>query len=249
MSTETLGRILIADDEETFLSATADLLRREGFQCETAVDGADAARRLEEGEFDLLIADINMPGNKNLDLVHELPKLAMGMPVILATGYPSMTTAIQSVELPVCAYVLKPCEFGELLGKIRGCLDQASTSRAIRETRDRLEGWRHELQKLDDYAGKAHAEPPHLTTSAYLTLAVENIVGSLIDIRELVDGMARRGGHQDLTSLLELRPEVRLQLAATELHTLLDRGEHRSDPDAQALRRGLEKLLLHHAKS
>ena len=57
------GRILVADDEETFAESTADLLRREGYQCDTAREASIAATLLAGSQYDLLIADIRMPGN------------------------------------------------------------------------------------------------------------------------------------------------------------------------------------------
>ena len=60
------GRILLADDEETFLSSTADLLRKEGFECDTVQDGASALARASENNYDLLVTDLEMPGNADL---------------------------------------------------------------------------------------------------------------------------------------------------------------------------------------
>jgi len=111
MTADEMGNILIADDEETFLLSTADLLRREGYHCDCAPDGKRAAEMLGKGEYDLLIADIKMPGNGNLELVREMPRLAEGLPVILVTGYPSLKTAMESFQLPVAAYLPKPVEW------------------------------------------------------------------------------------------------------------------------------------------
>jgi len=114
-----LGRILIADDEEIFLNSTADLLRREGYECGCAPDAIVAAELLRSNDYDLLIADIKMEGNFELEFIQDLPQIAAGMPVILVTGYPSLKTAIQSVQLPVVAYLVKPFEFKELLEQVQ----------------------------------------------------------------------------------------------------------------------------------
>ena len=113
-----LGRILIADDEEIFLNSMADLLRQAGYQCDCAPDAIVAAELLRGAEYDLLIADIKMEGNFELEFIQDLPQIATGMPVILVTGYPSMKSAIQSVQLPVVAYLIKPFEFKELLEQV-----------------------------------------------------------------------------------------------------------------------------------
>ena len=62
-----LGRILFADDEETFLQASCDLLRREGYACDGVPDASAAMQKLAAKKYDLLIADIKMPGNAELE--------------------------------------------------------------------------------------------------------------------------------------------------------------------------------------
>src|SRR4030042_6214874 len=98
-----LRRILIADDEETFRNSLADLLRQAGYQCDCAPDAIVAAELLHSAEYDLLIADIKMQGNFELEFIRALPQIAEGMPVILVTGYPSLRSAIESIQLPVAA--------------------------------------------------------------------------------------------------------------------------------------------------
>lgn len=238
------GRILIADDEETFLHATADLLRQAGFDCETALDGHTAAHKLATGEFDLLIADIKMPGNMELDLVKNLPPRAEGMPVILATGYPSMATAIQAIALPVAAYVLKPCDFDDLLAKVRSCLDQAQTLHAVRSTHERLSEWQRELERVDLLVQEGGLPSGKLSTSTYLALTVENVIGSLLDIKHLLEAIAERRGHSDASALLVQSNDGRLQRTLEDAIALLRRKESfASDPDLRELRGRLENAL------
>ncbi len=114
-----LGRILIADDEETFLNSTADLLRREGYECDHASDACGVLEMLKASRYDLLITDIQMPGNPEMELVKELPKIARGMSVLLVTDYPSLRSLIEFVKLTGAAYMVKPFEFDELLAQVK----------------------------------------------------------------------------------------------------------------------------------
>ena len=109
------GKIIIADDEQTFLMATAQLLRNEGFECDCARDAAEALRKMSANSYDLIIADIKMQGNSDLELVKRLSQMQDPVSIILVTGYPSQQTAIESVSLPVAAYLIKPVDFAELL--------------------------------------------------------------------------------------------------------------------------------------
>ena len=105
------GHFLLVDDEETFLYSTAELLRREGYGCDCAPDSATATTMLGNNSYDLLIADIKMPGNAELEFIKALPRIADGIPVILVTAYPTLMTAIQSIQLRVAAYLVKPIDF------------------------------------------------------------------------------------------------------------------------------------------
>ena len=82
-----LGRVLLADDEKVFLKAHADLLREEGYDCDCAEDGHLAKQWLAHHKYDLLIADIKMPGNEELQLVEELPAMAEGLPVMPSASH------------------------------------------------------------------------------------------------------------------------------------------------------------------
>lgn len=78
--------ILLADDEPSFREATADLLRREGYACDEAASADAVQAALQQECYDLLIADIRMPGNPNLRIVRDAQNLVPGLPVILVTG-------------------------------------------------------------------------------------------------------------------------------------------------------------------
>ena len=113
------GRILIADPDKAYLSVTTDLLQREGYLCTSVPDCIEAYRALEANEYDLLIAEIGMPGNGELQLVQAARRFAPRMPVILLTGRPSMHSALASIHLSVSAYLIKPVEFSFLLHHIK----------------------------------------------------------------------------------------------------------------------------------
>jgi DNA-binding NarL/FixJ family response regulator len=141
-------RILLADDEETFLYATADLLRQGGYECDCVLDGPGAVAKLEERPYALIISDIKMPGNPNLELIRLLPQLAPGVPVILVTGYPTLRSAVQSIQLPVVAYLAKPLDFEELLRQVRAALVQSGVGQALRRIGRQLQEWSQGLQAL-----------------------------------------------------------------------------------------------------
>jgi len=182
---ENQGLILIADDEETFLLSTADLLRREGFVCQTAPDAAEARSLLKQEEFDLIIADIQMPGNAELEFIKELSDMSLNIPVILVTGYPSTDTAISAVHLPVVAYLVKPLDFRELLQKSSLAIHSSQTHRIMNQARDRLQHWQHDLEKVKKLPALSPGGKSVQPLDTFVSLTMDNILHSLTDLYSL----------------------------------------------------------------
>ncbi len=181
------GTILIVDDEVTFLEATADLLRQEGFECTCASDGPEARQLLEQRRYDLLIADIRMPGNSDLELIRDLPQLAKGMPAILQTGYPSITTAVRSLELSVIAYLIKPVDFDKLLEAVQRAIGFADTIHTVEEARARTADSLRRMTQLEEslgqHRGNSYAQP----VQSFVDVTLAGIVGGLEDLKRLTD--------------------------------------------------------------
>lgn len=230
-------RVLLADDEDTFLRATAELLRARGFECATAPDGATAARMLAAGApFDLLIADIKMPGNDALELVRALDRDVMP-PVILVTGYPSLGTAIDAVGLPVVSYLVKPFEFDELLRHVTTAVGRHESRQALERTRARLDRWREDVDELSRTG-------PGLGSDAFVALTLRNVAASLVDLKRMVDGLVRDDVPGDACQILNCPRGLALGEALQEAVSVLERTKQAfKSKELGDLRRKLELLL------
>ncbi len=123
------ARILVADDEPLFLRTTAELLRKAGYECACAADGIAALQALGRESFDLIISDLNMPGNLKLELLHEGRQQWPETPLIVITGAPSLPTAIESVRLGIADYLLKPVKLDDLLSSVKRALSHRARER------------------------------------------------------------------------------------------------------------------------
>jgi len=184
-----VGRILIADDEETFLKSTGDLLHREGYDCDCVPDATAAIEKLKENQYDLLIADIKMPGNPDLELIQDLSNIAEGMPAILVTGYPSQRSAIQAIHLPVVAYLVKPIDFEELLAQAKAAVEKSRLYRAVANTKRRLQYWQEGLADLEQVLKDKGSGVFSASVKSFLDLTFGNIAGAFSDIKHITDAM------------------------------------------------------------
>ena len=118
----TPARILIVDDEENFAKSTAHILEEEGYICRCASNTDEGLAALALEEFDLVLADIRMPGNSDLEFFHQLCDQYPDVPLIPITGYPSLDTAVRCIRLKVSDYLVKPFEVDALKECIKTCL-------------------------------------------------------------------------------------------------------------------------------
>ncbi|HEV8613227.1 MAG TPA: response regulator, partial [Gemmatimonadales bacterium] len=214
------GRILLADDEATFLTSTADLLRREGFECATVPDGAAALAEAARGDFDLLITDLEMPGNSDLELVRRIAESSGGLPVIILTGYPSVRSAIACVELPVAAYLIKPVVFPELLSRVESAVQRFRSYRALESAERRLRDWRREFEGLAEV--KRGEAVPAPAIDVFLSLTLRNVMGSLTDLDQLGRALSGRTVETHPCQLMNCPRGAQLQQAVRETIEVLE---------------------------
>ena len=136
---DTKGRILIADDDETSLELTAEVLRAEGYACTSVFDANEAVTELRRQRYDLLISDLKMPGNDRLQMVDCLRHSTAALPVILMTAYPSVESAQRAVGLRLAAYLIKPFRIDVLVWHVSQTLDprRLLSGRTVSEMRNR----------------------------------------------------------------------------------------------------------------
>lgn len=116
-------RILVVDDEEGMLEVCGEILRK---LPETEVvleqNSQQAADLLKEESWDLLIADIRMPGLSGVDLLRLSQKVDAGMESLIITAFPSVDTAVESMKLGASDYITKPFIPDDLLETVRRLL-------------------------------------------------------------------------------------------------------------------------------
>src|SRR5215813_2935760 len=113
---ETLGRILVADDEPATVEVLSDLLRGEGYEV-TGVGSGTAVLEQLQGEhgFGLLLMDLQMPGVNGLDLIERLRENNIDIPVILITAHGTSSIAIRAMQAGAYDYLNKPFVLDEVL--------------------------------------------------------------------------------------------------------------------------------------
>src|ERR687885_2310281 len=132
---ETKGaRLLVAEDEANLRLVLQKELQRLGFRVDVVPDGEAALRRLEEGNVDVLLSDINMPRMDGIELLRRVHERPNPPEVIMLTGHATVETAIEAMKLGAYDYLTKPYRITELDALVK----QAAEKRRLRVDNQRL---------------------------------------------------------------------------------------------------------------
>jgi EAL domain-containing protein (putative c-di-GMP-specific phosphodiesterase class I) len=138
------GRILIVDDERGVRDSLASLLRAEGFDVVTADSAPRAIETLQTTTIDVVLSDVRMPEMDGVQLLREVRRIELDLPVILMSGAQSLDTALAAMELGALGYLLKPPGIDELIQRLERAARLHAVARLKREAL-RLAGDAHEL--------------------------------------------------------------------------------------------------------
>ncbi|WP_232697653.1 sigma 54-interacting transcriptional regulator [Brevibacillus daliensis] len=106
--------ILVVDDEENVRRLLIAVLKREGYQVETAENGLEALEKVKEIQPDLVLMDIRMPVMDGITAFKEMKAHHEDVMVILMTAYASIESAVETMKLGAYDYIMKPFENDEL---------------------------------------------------------------------------------------------------------------------------------------
>ena len=178
-------RILIVEDEEKLARFVELELNHEGYEVQKAFDGRTGLRMALEGESDLILLDVMLPGMSGLELLRRLRKEKQ-TPVILVTARDAVIDKVTGLDMGADDYITKPFEIEELLARIRAALRKrtapVSGGNVLTSGELKLDPARHEVHYGGERIELTHRE------FALLQVLMENksIVLSREKLLELV---------------------------------------------------------------
>src|SRR5687768_9867673 len=108
-------KILLVEDEKKIADALQKGLSEQHFFVETAYDGSRGKELFDQGDFDLVILDIGLPGINGYDLCRLIREKNEKIPIIMLTALDTTDDKIVGFEAGADDYIIKPFDFKELL--------------------------------------------------------------------------------------------------------------------------------------
>lgn len=108
-------RVLVVDDEASIRDLLSKTLALAEYDVDVSPDGRSALERMRLYPYDLLIADLKMPGMDGLTVIREAKRYKSDLPVIIITGFSTESSAIEAVNIGVAGYLTKPFRVPQVL--------------------------------------------------------------------------------------------------------------------------------------
>jgi len=145
--------ILIVDDEESVRDSLHSWFIEDGFRVECAENAKKALMMLESDDFDIILADIKMPGMDGLEMLRRIKSLKSESIVIVMTAFATVDTAVKALKDGAYDYVTKPFDPDDLTHLIRNATKQIS----LTDENETLKKKVISLENVEDLIGKSEA--------------------------------------------------------------------------------------------
>ncbi len=234
-------RILIVDDEPEARSLLLRYLEHLGFQVDACSEGRRALARLEGEGYHLIFTDLHMPGMSGIALLEALRGRGDATPVVVITGYPTLTLAVDAMRKGAADFITKPIALKHLELVISRILEEA----ALRAENLALNTKLHEQQAVTALNAALEAKVEELS----LLYEIGETTGSATSMDALFDKIV------EMASLITGSREISIFLWDRETNRLVPKRTHGTDGALEPIpagqgplgRAALEKrpLLVH----
>lgn len=145
------SRLLVVDDEPFVRDFLARCLRQEGYECDTAESADEAWSLLQEGDYQLLLSDIRMPGTDGVQLLRRARgRFGDQLAVVMVTAVDDKDVGLETMEAGAYSYLIKPFEANEAVIHVANALERRRLTLEANRFRDLL---RQEVRKAQEEIG------------------------------------------------------------------------------------------------
>src|SRR5574341_1000389 len=127
-------RVLVVDDERPTRLLMEKELPRAGCAVASAESGEEGLERLREQDFDVVLLDLKMPGMGGMEVLRRIRESETSAEVVILTGHPDVSTAIEAMKLGAYDYLTKPFKLAE----VEEVLRRAAERRRLRKENEAL---------------------------------------------------------------------------------------------------------------
>ncbi|OGS21886.1 MAG: hypothetical protein A3J83_04670 [Elusimicrobia bacterium RIFOXYA2_FULL_40_6] len=175
------AKILVIDDEKGIRDMLLFTLKQEGYEVILADSGTQGIEKIKENDIDLIITDIKMPDIEGTVVLEEAKKIKPDVEVIMATGYVTVETAVDSIKKGAYDYISKPFNIDEMLIIVAKALEHSRLKKTVVKDAEIIERLRElEIIKTEFLSNVVHElRTPLMSIKNSLDLIIEELEGKI----------------------------------------------------------------------
>jgi len=212
-------RIIVVEDNESLRKGLCYRLEDEGYAIDALEDGLAADEFLRSEGGDLVVLDINLPGQSGLDVLRAMRRRNDPRPVILLTARNETEDRVTGLDAGADDYLVKPFAMDELVARVRA-LGRRRTVAPIR--RLQVGALRLELEPLQLFSQEGQIDIPRRELSLFSALAQSGV--STVSKTQLLDAMYGAGSDVDESVVEVYVSRLRRRIAPFGMKILVKRG-------------------------
>ncbi len=131
-------KVLVVDDEKGIRDILEEVLSQEGYEVETASDGSEALKVVQDKNIEIALIDLRMPGMDGLELTSQLKESYPDIDIIIITAYGDRESAIKALRARAYDFLMKPLDIEELLASVKRASEKHLLLQENKRLRQRL---------------------------------------------------------------------------------------------------------------
>jgi DNA-binding NtrC family response regulator len=135
-----MNAILVIDDEKEICESIRMILEYENYQVVTTTDGIEGLEKIEAGNFDVVLLDIQMPNINGFEILNKIKERNLEVSVIIISAFSNLENAVKATKLGAFDFLEKPIDREKLLLSIRNSINQVSLVKENKELKKSITG-------------------------------------------------------------------------------------------------------------
>ena len=135
-------KILVVDDERAIRNSLKEILSDEGYEVDTAEDGAAGFTLAEREHYNIIFCDIKMPGMDGIEFLDKVMEAGMDSAVVMISGHGDIDTAVECIKKGAFDFIQKPLDLNRILITIKNATEKVSLVKETRILKKKVYGQR-----------------------------------------------------------------------------------------------------------
>jgi two-component system nitrogen regulation response regulator NtrX len=135
-----MNSVLVIDDEKEICESIRMILEYEDYHVETTTDGIEGIEKIEAGNFDVVLLDIQMPSINGFEVLNKIKEKNLDVCVIIVSAFSNLENAVKATKLGAYDFLEKPVDREKLLVSIRNSINQVNLVKENKELKKSITG-------------------------------------------------------------------------------------------------------------